>query len=95
MLGMDLERTVNRNTNYMSHCEYQNVLYMNVQVAYSKLRFFEEEKVYWTPASTTSALYSQLASKKYREIQRSQIRLVIIIKQAGNELASNHSYIRP
>ena len=35
--------------------------------------FFVENQVYWTPASTTSDLYSQLAAKKYREIARQQI----------------------
>ena len=41
---------------------------------YNKLRFFEEEKIYWAPASTKSDLYMQLASKKYREIPRNQIK---------------------
>ena len=41
---------------------------------YSHLKFFEEDKVYWVPASNASDLYSQLANKKYREITRSQIR---------------------
>ena len=40
---------------------------------YNKLKFFIEDQIYWAPASTTSDLYSQLASKKYREIPRSQI----------------------
>ena len=38
-----------------------------------------EEQIYWAPASTTSDLYSQLASKKYREIPRDQIKYVIHI----------------
>jgi len=38
------------------------------------MKFFEEDEVYWTPAITTSALYSQLAIKKYREIPRNQVR---------------------
>ena len=43
--------------------------------AYNKLDFFVEDQIYWAPASTTSDLYSQLASKKYREIPRNQITL--------------------
>jgi hypothetical protein len=43
---------------------------------YNKLKFFVEDQIYWAPASTTSDLYSQLASKKYREIPRNQIMLV-------------------
>ena len=38
------------------------------------MEFFVEDSVYWTPASTTSDLYSQLASKKYREIPRCQMK---------------------
>ena len=33
-----------------------------------------EDQVYWAPASTTSGLYAQLASKKYREIHRNHLR---------------------
>ena len=44
-----------------------------VQV-YDKPKFFINEKIYWQPADTTSDLYSQLASKKYREIPRDQIK---------------------
>ena len=43
------------------------------QVTYNKLKFFVEDQIYWAPATTTSDLYSQLASKKYREIPRNQI----------------------
>ena len=39
--------------------------------------FYQEEQVYWAPASTTSALYSQLASRKYREIPKEQLKSVI------------------
>ena len=56
---------------------HNNYVMHDTQVAYSKLRFFEEEQIYWAPASTTSALYSQLASKKYREIPRNQIKSVM------------------
>ena len=42
---------------------------------YNKLEFFVEDDIYWAPASTTAHLYSQLASKKYREIPRDQLRL--------------------
>ncbi len=41
---------------------------------YNRLRFFVEDQIYWAPASNTSDLYAQLASKKYREIHRNQIR---------------------
>ena len=40
---------------------------------YKKLKFFEQDQVFWTPASTTSGLYAQLAVKRYREINRRQI----------------------
>ena len=46
-----------------------------VQDAYSQLNFFDEKQIYWTPALTIVDLYSQLASKKYREISREQIQL--------------------
>ena len=41
--------------------------------AYSKLLFFVQDQTYWIPASTTSELYTQLASRRYREIPRNQI----------------------
>jgi hypothetical protein len=41
---------------------------------YNKLEFFVEDDIYWAPASTASHLYSQLASKKYREIPINQLR---------------------
>ena len=41
---------------------------------YNKLEFFVEDDIYWAPASTTAHLYSQLASKKYREIPINQLR---------------------
>ena len=40
---------------------------------YKKLKFFEQDQVFWTPASTTLGLYAQLAVKRYREINRRQI----------------------
>ena len=43
---------------------------------YNKLEFFVEEPVYWTPASTAAGLYSQLASKKYREISRNKLKYI-------------------
>ena len=46
-----------------------------MQAAYSQLNFLDEKQTYWTPASTIADLYSQLASKKYREISREQIQL--------------------
>lgn len=36
--------------------------------------FFIEDEVYWAPASSKTALYSQLSEKKYREILRQQIK---------------------
>ena len=47
--------------------------YIQVQ-GYDKLKFFKEADIYWTPATTTSGLYSQLFEYKYRELLRSQIR---------------------
>ena len=41
---------------------------------YNRLQFFVEDQTYWAPANTTSKLYEQLATKKYREIPRYQIR---------------------
>jgi hypothetical protein len=41
---------------------------------YNKLEFFVEDEIYWAPASTAEHLYSQLASKKYREIPINQLR---------------------
>ena len=38
--------------------------------------FFEQEEIYWVPASSQTALYDQLAKKKYREILRQQIQWV-------------------
>ena len=35
--------------------------------------FFEQEEVYWEPASSQTALYDQLSKKKYREILKQQI----------------------
>ena len=43
---------------------------------YNKTQFFVENDIYWAPASTMSDLYSQLASKKYREICGGQIKYV-------------------
>jgi hypothetical protein len=40
---------------------------------YNKLNFFTDNKTFWTPADTTSDLYQQLASNKYREIPRKDI----------------------
>ena len=37
---------------------------------------FEENDTYWVPASDANELYSQLSSKKYREIIRQQIQYV-------------------
>ena len=47
-----------------------------IQESYSKLNFFEDEHIYWTPAGTTSEIYDQLSAKKYREIPRKQIQYV-------------------
>ena len=41
---------------------------------YNNLQFFERDKTFWAPASTTSGLYEQLCTKRYREISRDQIR---------------------
>jgi len=35
--------------------------------------FFERNETYWKPASSKTALYDQLARKKYREMLRHQI----------------------
>ena len=48
-------------------------LLMHIQ-KYNKLEFFVEDDIYWAPASTAAHLYSQLASKKYREIPINQLR---------------------
>ena len=40
----------------------------------SQSYFFLEDEVYWQPASSKTALYDQLAKKKYREILRKQIK---------------------
>ena len=37
------------------------------------LTFFEESDTYWRPAGDSTALYDQLAQRKYREIMRNQI----------------------
>ena len=47
---------------------------------YNKLQFFVEDQIYWAPADTASDLYQQLASKKYREIPRDQIKWVNIAR---------------
>jgi len=36
--------------------------------------FFEQSDLYWEPPTSASELYNQLAMRKYREIQRDQIR---------------------
>ena len=60
------------------------------QAAYNQLNFFEDEQVYWAPASTIADLYTQLASKKYREISREQIQLAdSYIKSIATALASS------
>ena len=38
------------------------------------MKFLVEDHIYWAPASTTSDLYSQLATKKYWERPREQLR---------------------
>ena len=50
---------------------FGHILYLQ---KYNKLEFFVEDDIYWAPASTTANLYSQLASKKYREIPINQLR---------------------
>lgn len=40
---------------------------------HDKLAFFETEKEYWSPAQTTSAIYSQLSDNRYREIPKQSI----------------------
>ena len=39
--------------------------------------FFKEAEVFWQPDSDIKNIYEQLASKRYREIPRHQIRLDI------------------
>ncbi len=36
--------------------------------------FFEEIDKYWKPATNAATLYQQLASRKYREIIRKQVK---------------------
>ena len=55
--------------------------------AYSKLLFFVQDQTYWIPASTTSELYTQLASRRYREIPRNQIMWVCITRWNHTEVA--------
>ena len=57
---------------------YLDVIIHNIIQSYDNMDFFVEDPVYWNPASTMSALYSQLASKKYREIPRDQIMYYIV-----------------
>lgn len=40
---------------------------------YDKLNFFVQTQTFWKPAATTTGLYEQLASNKYREINRKEI----------------------
>ena len=40
---------------------------------YNKLQFNGNDNMYWTPESTVSELYDQLASEYYREISRDQV----------------------
>ena len=40
---------------------------------HDNLVFFETEKEYWSPAQTTSAIYSQLSDNRYREIPKQSI----------------------
>ena len=57
-----------------------------MQADYSQLNFFEDEQVYWAPASTIADLYTQLSSKKYREISREQIQLADDVNLASLSL---------
>ena len=36
--------------------------------------FFEQTDLYWEPPTSAAELYNQLAKRKYREIQRDQVR---------------------
>ncbi len=47
-------------------------IYLQTQT-YNTLNFFVEDQIYWAPADTATDLYQQLASKKYREIPRTEI----------------------
>lgn len=58
---------------YIGIVFHVHMCYIQVQ-GYDKLKFFKEADIYWTPATTTSGLYSQLFEYKYRELLRSQIR---------------------
>ncbi len=56
--------------------KYARLFFITTTQKYNKLEFFVEDDIYWAPASTTAHLYSQLASKKYREIPRNQLRSI-------------------
>ena len=74
----------------MSASETITSLSIITSQVYSKTQFFVEDDIYWAPASTTSDLYSQLASKKYREISRDQIKwvhCVYVYQHAGTHHA--------
>ena len=50
----------------------QEHVYDKLSSKYDKT-FFETEKDFWSPAQTTSELYSQFNANRYREIPRQSI----------------------
>lgn len=58
---------------FIVHAKFSILTFSMQPETYNRLHFFVEDQIYWAPATTTSDLYAQLASKKYREIHRNQI----------------------
>ena len=62
------------------HVKGTNCIFLHIQKHYtdikrkSRLSFFEDRATFWTPASNSCELYSQLAEHKYREILHGQIK---------------------
>ena len=52
----------------------ESIILIYLQLVANPSAFFDEEDVYWSPASSCNELYAQLAERKYREILRHQIR---------------------
>ena len=46
--------------------------------------FFEQTDLYWEPPTSAAELYNQLAKRKYREIQRDQVRYYAWEQQSGS-----------
>ena len=76
----DLFETVPVHIAMYTHFPIRSSVYSHMQNQYSDSgptpMLFEENDTYWVPASNANELYSQLSSKKYREIIRQQIQYV-------------------